>query len=227
MKIFKSYENLILLVLGLVQGALFFDRLAFNYLSPLVAKDLSLSNFQVGMLSSVMSATWGLSGFFISALSDRTGRRKSLLIAGVLLFSACSTVSGLAGSFLSLLLIRCLMGVFEGPILPISQAMVADASTPARRGLNMGLLQNFAMFLIAQFIGPIVVTRLGEALGWRSAFYLTGVPSLLIAWMIWRYIRRDGDPTAMAAAPTDPEPERTGPLPGLSLIHISEPTRPY
>jgi MFS family permease len=221
MKIFKSYENMVLLVLGLVQGVLFFDRLAFNYLSPLVSKDLALSNFQVGMLSAIMSATWGLSGFFISALSDRTGQRKSLLIAGVLLFSACSTLSGLAGSFLSLLLIRCLMGVFEGPILPISQAIVADASTPARRGLNMGLLQNFAMFIIAQFLGPIILTRLGEALGWRSAFFITGAPSLLIAWLIWRYIRRDGDPTAMAAPPALPEPQRVGPLPAWAKRNLA------
>ena len=200
---FKTYENVILLVLGLVQGVLFFDRLSLNYLSPLVASDLHLSNAEIGLLSAAMSITWGLSGYSISALSDRFGRRKEILIAGVILFSLCSTASGLAGSFLSLVAIRSLMGVFEGPILPISQALVADASSPNRRGLNMGLLQNFAMFLIAQFLGPLIVTRLGESIGWRSAFYLTGAPSLLVAWLIYKCIR-SRTPTAQTVAPKQP-----------------------
>lgn len=197
----KSYENLILLVLGLGQGVLFFDRLALNYLSPLVASDLALSNAQIGLLSAAMSITWGSSGYFISALSDRFGRRKKILIVGVLLFSLLSTLSGFAGSFMSLIGIRCLMGVFEGPILPISQAMVVAASSPARRGLNMGILQNFAMFFIANLIGPLVLTRLGDAVGWRSAFYLTGVPGLIVAWMIYTYIKGDGAPGSEVAAP--------------------------
>ncbi|MFN8644298.1 MAG: MFS transporter [Candidatus Binatia bacterium] len=187
-------------MLGLGQGVLFFDRLALNYLSPLVASDLLLSNAQIGLLSAAMSITWGSSGYFISALSDRFGRRKQILIAGVLLFSLLSTASGFAGSFASLVAIRCLMGVFEGPILPISQAMVVAASSPARRGLNMGILQNFAMFFIANLIGPLVLTRLGDAVGWRAAFYLTGVPGLVVAWMIYTYIKGDAAPGAEVPA---------------------------
>ena len=185
----RSYENTMVFILGLAQGVLFFDRLSLYFLSPLLARDLGLSNAQLGILSAAMSVTWGSSGFLIGMLSDKLGRQKPILIAGILLFSLCSTVSGLVESFLALIAIRSLMGVFEGPILPISQAVIARVSSPKRVGMNMGMVQNFAMFLIAQFLGPLVLTHLGVEFGWRAAFYLTGAPGLLIAWLVYKYMR--------------------------------------
>jgi ACS family hexuronate transporter-like MFS transporter len=54
-----------------------------------------------------------------------------MLLMAVVAFSLCSFLSGLAGSFLALFLTRLLMGLAEGPILPVSQSLVAFES--ARR----------------------------------------------------------------------------------------------
>jgi MFS family permease len=64
----------------------------------------------------------------------------------------------------------------EGPILPLSQTLMVEASTPSRRGLNMGLLQGSSAGLLGAVIAPPVIVALAVAYGWRTAFYLTCVP---------------------------------------------------
>ncbi|WP_025130019.1 MFS transporter [Pseudomonas sp. PH1b] len=186
-----GYENTLLGVLFLTFGFVFFDRLALSFLFPFMADELQLSNSHLGMLSSVLALAWAVSGALVGAWSDRRGVRKPLLIVAVILFSLCSALSGLVTGFLSLLLFRAIMGLAEGPILPLSQSLMVEASSPHRRGLNMGLLQGSAAGLLGAVIGPPVLIALAEAYGWRHAFIISLVPGLLIALLIWRYVRPD------------------------------------
>jgi MFS family permease len=158
-----SYETRMMVVLGLTFGFVFFDRNAMSYLAPFVAADLHLTNTQIGLLSSALSLTWALSGYAIGALSDATGRRKSILIVAVIVFSLCSIGSGLALSFTALLASRLLMGLSEGGILPISQSLVAMESSDKRRGLNMGVMQNFGSNLLGSFAAPLVLVAIANA----------------------------------------------------------------
>ncbi|MCP1478452.1 MFS family permease [Pseudomonas chlororaphis] len=194
-----GYENILLGVLFLTFGFVFFDRLALSFLFPFMADELQLSNSHLGMLSSVLALAWAVSGALVGAWSDRRGKRKPLLIVAVILFSLCSALSGLVTGFLSLLLFRGIMGLAEGPILPLSQSLMVEASSPHRRGLNMGLLQGSAAGLLGAVIGPPVLIALAEAYGWRHAFIVSLIPGLLIALLIWRYVRND----APAAPVTD------------------------
>ena len=52
--------------------------------------------------------------------------------------------SGVVGGFVSLLAVRLLMGVAEGPTPPLSTALLIDASDPLRRGLNIGVYAFFS-----------------------------------------------------------------------------------
>jgi MFS family permease len=195
-----GYENILLGVLFLTFGFVFFDRLALSFLFPFMADELQLSNSHLGMLSSVLALAWAVSGALVGAWSDRRGKRKPLLIIAVILFSLCSALSGLVTGFLSLLLFRGIMGLAEGPILPLSQSLMVEASSPHRRGLNMGLLQGSAAGLLGAVIGPPVLIALAEAYGWRHAFIVSLIPGLLIALLIWRYVRSDAP---LAPATTD------------------------
>ncbi|SDY34038.1 MFS transporter [Pseudomonas sp. NFIX28] len=194
-----GYENILLGVLFLTFGFVFFDRLALSFLFPFMADELQLSNSHLGMLSSVLALAWAVSGALVGAWSDRRGKRKPLLIVAVLLFSLCSALSGLVTGFLSLLLFRGIMGLAEGPILPLSQSLMVEASSPHRRGLNMGLLQGSAAGLLGAVIGPPVLIALAEAYGWRHAFIVSLIPGLLIALLIWRYVRNDTPPAPITA----------------------------
>lgn len=206
---FSSYENRLLFVLSLSFGFVFFDRNAMSFLAPFVAADLSLSNTQIGLLVSALSLTWALSGYLLGARSDRSGRRKPYLLVAVIVFSVCSFISGLASTFFMLLAARLLMGVAEGPILPISQTLMAMNSTPTRRGQNMGIMQNFGSNLLGSCIAPLLLVAIASHYHWRLAFIVAGIPGLIAACMIWKYVR---EPRESVVPDTLPEQAGNGSL---------------
>ena len=118
-----GYELRVVLLLGLAFGFAYFDRMAMTFLSPYVVADLKLSNTQVGALGSGLSLTWALGAYFIGRWSDAVRKRKPFLLAFMVIFSFCSVLSGLAGSFGTLFASRVVMGAVEGPFLPICLAI--------------------------------------------------------------------------------------------------------
>ncbi len=183
------YEVRLVALLSLNFGIVFFDRNSLNFLMPFVKPDLGLTNTQVGLTSSALSFAWALSALVVGAAADRSGRRKTYLIAATVAFSLCSFVSGLATSFLVLLGSRLLMGLADGGIAPISQSITALAVSPQRRGLAMGIMQNFGSNLLGSFVAPVLLVAFATAYGWHRAFYLAGIPGLISAFLIWRFIR--------------------------------------
>jgi MFS transporter, ACS family, hexuronate transporter len=184
-----TYENGLLFILGLSFGFAFFDRNAINYLAPFIVRDLGLSNTQVGMLGSALALSWAVSAFVIGRWSDAVGVRKPFLVGILLVFSACSVLSGLAPSFPILLASRLLMGIAEGPFMPICVALLAVESSPKRRGLNIGIVQSLFSSLLGAAIAPLILVRLAEWFNWRVAFFLSGVPGILCALAIMRWVR--------------------------------------
>jgi MFS family permease len=197
-----KYETRLIWVLGITFGFVFFDRNAVNYLMPFIVSDLKFNNQQVGMIASALSFTWALAGFLGGAYSDRSGNRKTLLLITVIAFSLCSFLSGLAASFLTLLLARLLMGLAEGSILPVSQSLVALESSDARRGHNMGVMQNFGSNLLGSFLAPLLLVALASRYSWRGAFFIAGIPGLVMALLIARYVRAPARPASQATAAT-------------------------
>jgi predicted MFS family arabinose efflux permease len=129
-------------------------------------------------------------------LSDRTGRRKSIIVAATLAFSLCSFVSGIASSFLMLLGARLLMGFAEGGVLPISQSLTAAEVSPERRGLAMGVMQNLGSNLLGSTAAPLLLVAIAAAAGWRSAFFVAALPGLILAVAIWIFVREPAPPPA-------------------------------
>lgn len=183
-----TYENKLLTLLSFIFGFVLFDRMALSFLVPFFDKELSLNNTQIGLLNSSLALAWAISGYLMGTLSDKTGKRKQYLILTVAIFSICSFASGLAASFAFLLLARILMGFSEGPVLPLAQSLMADASTEKRRGFNMGLMQSFVSSVLAM-MAPIVLVALATNFGWRKAFFIAGVPGLVLATLGFLYIK--------------------------------------
>ncbi len=183
-----KYETRLIWVLGATFGFLFVDRNAVNYLMPYIARDLTFSNQQVGLIASALSFSWAIASFLGGVLSDRFGRRKAVLLATTVAFSLCSFLSGLAGSFMALFLARLLMGLAEGPYLPVAQSLVAFESADSRRGHNMGVMQNLGSNLLGSFAAPLVLVAIATHYSWRGAFYFAGIPGLVMALLIARYV---------------------------------------
>lgn len=185
MKNSPRYQALLVFLLSLNFGIVFFDRQALNALMPFVQPELQLSGVQIGLLASGLSFSWAVAAFFVGRLSDTLGKRKLLLVIATVGFSLCSVLSGLATSFAFLFCSRLLMGVAEGGVMPISHAMVASEVDPKRRGLAQGIAQNLGSNLLGSFLAPVVLVAFATAFSWREAFYLAAVPGILSAALIW------------------------------------------
>jgi ACS family hexuronate transporter-like MFS transporter len=185
-----NYENKLLILLSFIFGLVIFDRMALGFLVPFFDKELHLNNFQIGLLGSLLALAWAISGYLMGMLSDKTGKRKKYLVIAVIIFSICTFISGLAANFACLLIARVIMGFAEGPVLPLAQSIMINASTEKRKGFNMGFVQGFVNNILAT-LAPVVLVALATNFGWRHAFFIGGLPGIVLATLGFFFIRED------------------------------------
>lgn len=200
---FWTYENKLVALFFFSVGFVFFDRLAINYLIPFIQEDFTLTNTQIGLLGSALAITWAISGPLGGYLSDRVGSKKTLLAIFVLGFSLISLLHGLAASFAMLFVFRLIMGVTEGPIIPITQSILAVESSESRRGFNVGFTMNTGNAVFGSLLAPLIIVALASAFDWRTAFYLTIIPGIILAIFILKYVRNPKAEVSSQAVPTE------------------------
>ncbi|HEY2357737.1 MAG TPA: MFS transporter, partial [Phenylobacterium sp.] len=209
MRRIASYQTGLALLCGGIGGLVGLDRAAIGFLGPFIVADLHLSNAQLGLAASAVSLTWGLASYLVARLADGAGRTKAWLLAAVVAFSMVSAATGLAVGFVTLVVARLVLGAAEGPVIVLTLASTIRASDDDRRGLNLGV-NGFMTFLIGGALAPVLLVALATAVGWRGAFFLTGVPGLFAALAGALWLRPD--PPRTSAAPSPP----SGPPLGLS-----------
>jgi MFS family permease len=182
----RRYETSLVAILFFTWGTVFLGRMSALYLTPYFAPEFHLSHGQVASVASGLAITWAASTFIFGALSDRVGR-KPVLVPAVFAFSILSWASGLAHNFHQLLLLRALMGAAGGPAWSTMTALIEESSPPDRRGRNIGLVVSAAA-LVGLAAAPVLTTQLAAHWGWRSAFFLAGVPGLVMTVLLWKFI---------------------------------------
>jgi predicted MFS family arabinose efflux permease len=183
----RRYENILVTIMFFTWGTVFLDRMSGLYLAPFIAREFQLTEAQIGMLASALAITWAISTLLFGAVSDRVGRRV-VLIPAVLAFSLLSWCSALAHNFHQLLWTRALMGIAEGPCWSVMHAILEQSSHPSRRGRNVGAVIS-ATALVGLTVGPILSTQIAMRFGWRLAFVVAGIPGLVMASLIWKFVR--------------------------------------
>jgi len=189
----SSYEWRAVLVLSIAFGLVGVDRFVLPPLFPSMMKDLRLDYQDLGNLVGVLGVAWGVSAILVGNLSDRLGRRR-VLVPAVVLFSLLSVSSGFAGGLASLLAIRGVMGLCEGPVASTGVAVTVEASHPRRRGMNNGFFQcTIALFGLG--LAPILATQLLKVTSWRAVFWIVGLPGLVVALFVGLVVR---EPASLA-----------------------------
>ena len=134
-------------------------------------------NALIGLLSMAFMVSYMLGAPIFGRLAE--ARSRWLLIGlGVMLWSLASGATGLAGSFLVLLLTRCCVGVGEAAYGPIAPTVISDFYPVQKRGQ---VLAWFYMAIpVGSALGFIFGEQMAHAFGWRWAFYAVVLPGMAL-----------------------------------------------
>jgi len=197
---FAAWQWEILIFLSLINLLNYFDRLIIIPMFPFLKDEFGVSDFKLGLLASVFILVHSLSALPFGYWSDR-GPRQKIMAGGVFFWSAATLLSGVAASFPALLGARGLVGVGEGAYAPAGTAMISDAFPRSYRARVQSVF-NLGM-LVGGTLGLAAGGLLAQKVGWRYAFFLVGLPGLVLATLIYRL-------RAPVAIPAEEKPRAWG-----------------
>jgi MFS family permease len=157
----------------------YIDRGNLATAAPIMQDQLRLSASQLGILLSAFYYGYVICMPAMGWLAERYGAKR-VLAAGVVIWSVATLTTGFAGSFVTLLALRVLLGIGESVAFPCASKVLAHAVEVSRLGVANGVLS------FGYLLGPAVGTLLGGYLmtvfGWRPVFIVFGAVSLLWLW---------------------------------------------
>ena len=212
------HPRLLLWTLLVVYIFNFIDRQIVAILAEPISRDLGLSDSQLGLLTGLAFALfYATLGVPIARLADNGRTNRSRLIAVcVAIWSAMTALCGVAQNFWQLLLARIGVGIGEAGCTPTAHALIADSLPPEKRA---GGIAFFGLGIpIGSLMGTLIGGGMAQMLGWREAFFVVGLPGLLLAVFVWFFLK---DPRFGRVEPAN-APPRLSMLASLKLLVTSK-----
>ncbi|MDH4049214.1 MAG: MFS transporter [Gammaproteobacteria bacterium] len=185
-----STRRYVLAVLVVVYTFNFIDRQILAILLPSIKAEFAVNDWVLGFLSgpafAVFYATLGVP---IALLGDRWNRRNLIAIA-LALWSGMTALSGAALTVTQLALARVGVGIGEAGCSPPAHSMISDYYPPEKRSAAMGIYT--AGISIGIMIAFLAGGWVAQNIGWREAFFIVGIPGLVLA-LIVRFTIREPD----------------------------------
>ena len=173
----------LLVVLGLINFINFADRLVIVPLFPLLRDEFSLTDAQLGTLQTVLQIVLALATVPFALLADRVNRR-AIIAAGVMVWSVAALCSGLAGTYMTLLCARALVGIGEAAYAPAAQSLISGEFAPQLRARALAVFA--AGMLIGGAAGQALGGYVADTSGWRWAFAVIAVPGFFLGLAVLR-----------------------------------------
>ncbi len=164
-------------------------------LFPVYATNLGAGGLGVGIIFAAFVLTRALFSPFFGNLSDRIGRKRLILIGG-LLYVVSSVMFTIPENWLGLVFVRGFQGVASAMVWPVSEALIIDSTPKGERGAAMGkiVMSSNLGFVIGPFAGGGLVMLAQELLGfsvmdsYRFPFYFTALLAAVATMLVWVYI---------------------------------------
>ncbi|CAN5268035.1 MFS transporter [soil metagenome] len=150
-----------------------------------LAAGLGLTPSRAGLLLFVGGIVIGLGAPVFASLTNRFGRR-GLLVASLALYVVGHALSAVVSGFTELLIIRALTIVAAGIFTPQAAACVGLLVPPERRAQSVAFI--FIGWSIASVAGVPLGSLVSAALGWRIAYAIMALLSLIAMLLVWRFI---------------------------------------
>jgi len=175
----RGYRRYALSILLLIYIFNFLDRQIVSILAEPIRNDLHLADWQLGVMTGLAFALfYTVLGFPVARLAER-GDRPFIIAGAVALWSAFTAVCGLAQNFSQLILARIGVGVGEAGCTPPAVSLIADYTPKAERASAMAFYTIGSP--VGSLLGMVIGGLVADLWGWRAAFFIVGLPGLLLA----------------------------------------------
>jgi MFS family permease len=182
-----SATTMVLVLLCLMYGITYIDRVNVSTAALVFKQDLHLSNAQVGLVFSAFAYPYLIITSFGGWLSDRFGARWALTVSAVI-WGGATLAAGLTTTLTAMLIARAVLGLGEGATFPIATRAMCDWLPEHKRAFAQGITHSSSRLGTA--ITPPLVAWLIALITWRGSFAVLGIISLGWA-LIWAFYFRD------------------------------------
>lgn len=189
----NSHKYVVFALLYIAFCILFIDRAAISIALTSMSKDFGLTSSQSGLVLSIFYISYALIQVPGGWLSDKLGSKVVIIIA-VLMWSIFTMLTGFSWSFTSLLVIRFMFGIGEGPYAAACLSETSEVFGYKNRSKSTSsmLSSNY----VGSAIAPMIVAPIMIAFGWRMTFHVVGilgVAFVAIYYLAVRPIRKSKD----------------------------------
>jgi MFS family permease len=199
-----NYRWYVVWLLFLVYVLNFVDRQILIILMEPIRLEFGFSDQQLGLLGGLAFAVlYSTLGIPIARLADRRSRVNIISIS-IFVWSLATVLTGFARSFSQLLLARIAVGIGEAGCSPPAYSLLADYFRKEQRTTAFSI---YSMGIYGGvFVGYLVGAFVAHHYGWRAAFWVVGLPGIVMAFIVKFTLREpprgyaDGQP-ALAQAP--------------------------
>jgi len=191
-------------VLVVVYTFNFIDRQILSILMEPIKADLGLSDTQLGLLTGFAFALfYATLGIPIARLADK-GNRRNLIAGALTIWSAMTAVSSLAQNFWHLLIARIGVGIGEAGCSPPAHSIISDYYPAEKRATALGI---YSLGIpVGILFGFLAGGWLNQLFGWRVAFFVVGVPGIILAILVKLSLREPIRGMSEGRADTAPHP---------------------
>jgi sugar phosphate permease len=164
----------------------YMDRMVIASAIPFIGAEFQLPPTIMGAVMSAFFVGYAFMQIPGGLLADRFGPRP-VLTWSIAWWSVMTALTGFAPGLTSLLIIRVLFGLGEGPFPAAASKTLSVWFPPGERGRANGLAQ--AATALGATLAPLFVAALIAKWGWRSVFYSLFIPGVVLGLLTWRYVR--------------------------------------
>ena len=157
------------------------DRQILFSVFPLIKTDLNLSDSQLGILASAFMFVYMLAAPLTGYIADRKPRQYIMSFCAFI-WSIATILTGKANNYLHLFAARSFIGIGEAGFTAIAPSFLAERFKEVNRAK---VLAFFGLALpIGSALGYFLGGVLGLKFGWRTAFFIVGMPAAILAALV-------------------------------------------
>ena len=179
----RGYARYVLLLMVGINLLNYLDRYVAAAVAPQVQDELHLTNSEVGLFGTAFLLVYAIAAIPFGYWGDR-GVRKTVIGVGVTIWSIATVLTGFARNYAQLFLSRAVVGIGEASYYPAGTSLMSDWFPKEQRARVMSLWGAGSTIGIA--LGYAGGGYIADALGWRAAFFIAGIPGLLLAFLAFQ-----------------------------------------